>query len=326
MSMLLVSCAAKQELKVATYNIAFLDEGITDVRKKNLQEVIAALDADVIGFQEINTMAGLKNILPPTYEIAMADAPTEFQELALAVRPPFKITEFKSVFPDTMYDNAFPRGRDLLQVNVDGRGKKFVLLVHHAKSRRGGRNETSAQREAAAKLMLDHISQNLKNENVILVGDFNDNPDDRSVNILEYGLATAAGGIDEQDDTFLFNATESLLEKDYCSYGYNYLFSADTLADVFNLVVSGSRAENNKWRDQPHDFMKDVKIKTILFDQILVSMNLKPAVKSAGVLNLRTAISGKPTRIRFVNDRLEYSERNDLASDHVPVWVILNLN
>lgn len=316
---------AARELKVATYNIYFLDEGITPARKQRLQHVLAELDADVIGFQEINTRAGLRNILPANYEIAMADDPEEVQELALAVRPPLKIISFHSVFPDTTYDHAFPRRRDLLQVNVEGHGQKFVFLVHHAKSRRGGRNETAGRREAASKLMVDYIKSKLKKRNVILLGDFNDNPDDRSLNILEYGSENVQGGIDERDDTFLFNATERLLEKDYCSYGYNYLLDSTALLDTFDLAVAGARAENNKWRDRPHDFMNDVKIKTILFDQILVSMNLKPKVTAVGVYNRTVAITGRPSRIEFINGKLHYTERRDLASDHVPVWAILKL-
>ncbi len=320
-----IAGAAAQEIKVATYNIYFLDEGITPTRKQRLQQVLAGLDADVIGFQEINTRAGLRNILPAEYDIAMADDPEEVQELALAVRPPLKIRSFRSVFPDTIYDHAFPRKRDLLEVRVDGYGKNFVFLVHHAKSRRGGRNETASRREAASKLMVDYIKSKLKKRNVILLGDFNDNPDDRSLNILEYGSASAAGGIDVREDTFLFNATERLLEKDYCSYGYNYLFDSTALPDTFDLVVAGSRAENNKWRDKPHDFMNDVKIKTILFDQILLSKNLKSKVVAVGIFNRSVAITGKPSRVEFVDGKLQYTERRDLASDHVPVWAVLKL-
>jgi endonuclease/exonuclease/phosphatase family metal-dependent hydrolase len=324
-ALLWIAGAAAQEIKVATYNIYFLDEGITPSRKERLQKVLAELDADVIGFQEINTAAGLRNILPAEYDIAMADDPEEVQELALAVRPPLKIISFHSVFPDTIYDHAFPRKRDLLEVRVDGYGKNFVFLVHHAKSRRGGRNETAGRREAASKLMVEYIKSKLKKRNVILLGDFNDNPDDRSLNILEYGNPNAAAGIDSRGDTFLFNATERLLENDYCSYGYNYLFDSTALSDTFNLVVAGARAENNKWRDKPHDFMNDVKIKTILFDQILLSKNLKSKVAAVGIFDRSVAIAGRPSRVEFINGKLQYTERRDLASDHVPVWAILKL-
>ncbi len=263
------SVAQQTEVKIATYNIYFLDDGIREEREQNLQRVIRELDADIIGFQEINNPAALENILPEEYEIAMVDDPDEVQDLALAVRPPFRIESYRHVFPDPDYNDAFPRSRDLLQVEVGNHNLEFVVLVHHAKSRRGGRSHTDPRREAASKHIVAYIKKNLSGEKIILLGDFNDNPDDRSLNILEYGKFDARGGIDRIADTFLFNTTEELASKDYCSYGYSYIYEnieADTLA----LKVERTRRVNNKWRGKEYDFW-DLEIKANLFDQILVS-------------------------------------------------------
>ena len=212
------------EIKLATYNIYWLDDGIGDEREQRLQTVIKELDADIIGFQEIQSKSALENILPDNYEIGMIDDPDELQELALAVRKPLEITGFKMVFPEEVDDNAFPRKRDLLQAYVEGYGRRFIVLVHHAKSRSGGRIQTNERREASATMMAQYLVSRVKYDQVILLGDFNDNPDDRSVNILEYGSPDAPAGIDETPDTFLFNTTEALLDQDYCYYGYNYLY------------------------------------------------------------------------------------------------------
>ena len=108
-----------QIIKVATYNIYFLDDGISVERKANLRKVIELLDADIIGFQEIKDPAALKNILPPNYQVAMIDDSSEVQELAIAVRSPLKVRSVRYVFPDTDVDNAFPRKRDLLQGTIE---------------------------------------------------------------------------------------------------------------------------------------------------------------------------------------------------------------
>ncbi|MFQ5825127.1 MAG: endonuclease/exonuclease/phosphatase family protein, partial [bacterium] len=229
-----------QNIKIATYNIYFLDNGISIARKNNLQSVIKQLDADIIGFQEINNPAALRNILTEDYDIAMIDDPNEVQEVALAVRLPLKIKSYKYVFPDSIYDNAFPRKRDLLQVTVEGYDKGFVLLVHYARSRTGGRLNTDKRREAASMLILDYIKSNLLEKNIILLGDFNDNPDDRSLNILEYGDKYVKGGIDTEEDSFLFNTTEHLLQKDICSYDY-FMIYKDIVSDRFDPIVKGSR-------------------------------------------------------------------------------------
>ena len=310
------------EIKVATYNIYWLDDGISDVRKQRLQKVIDELDADIIGFQEIQSKSALENILPDNYTIAMMDDPEEFQEIALAVREPLEVTDIKMVFPEEVHDMAFPRKRDLLQLYVEGYGRRLTVLVHHAKSRSGGRIETNPRREESAKMIMRYLTSRVKYDKVIVLGDFNDNPDDRSLNILEYGSVDAPAGIDKMADTFLFNTSEKLLDQDYCSYGYNYLYDKIETG-TFELRVDGARAENNKWRGKPHDFMKDVKIKTILFDQILVSQNLKDHVVDAGILNISEAVTGIRSRIQITSDTLTYTTRGTFASDHVPVWTIL---
>ncbi|MFQ5676104.1 MAG: endonuclease/exonuclease/phosphatase family protein [bacterium] len=314
----------KRAIKVATYNIYFLDDGIAAERKQNLEAVIRSLDADIIGFQEIDAPAALENILPENYEIAMLDDPTEVQELALAVRQPLRIKSSKYVFPESDYNMAFPRSRDLLQVEVEASGRTLTFLVLHAKSRSGGRQTTDVRRQAAAELMIDYLQSTLEGKDVILMGDFNDNPDDKSLNMLETGDKNAIGGIDTVEDAFLYNTSEQLLDRDYCSYGYSYLFES-VPNDTFQLRVDGSRAENNKWRGREHNYFEDVKIKAILFDQILVSMNLRPFVSRVGVFNGAAAIRGDGSRIRFTESGVQYTKRGDLASDHVPVWAILEL-
>ena len=128
-----------RELKIATYNIYFLDENISQNRKNALQTVIRSLNVDVIAFQEISNRAALENILPESYEIAILDDPSEVQEVALAVRHPLKLGGYHSVFPGEVLNDAFPRKRDLLQVEVISGEDIVQFLVHHPKSRRRSR-------------------------------------------------------------------------------------------------------------------------------------------------------------------------------------------
>jgi endonuclease/exonuclease/phosphatase family metal-dependent hydrolase len=310
-----------QKLKVATYNIFFLDEGISKERKDNLQTTLRRLDADVVGFQEIKNPAALENILPGNYSVAMIDDTTEVQEVALAVRAPLEIQSYKYVFPDTSFDDAFPRSRDLLQVELNGYGREFVFLVNHFKSRYGGRLKTDPRRVEATSMIVEYIRQNLTGKNVVILADFNDDPDDRSLNVLEYGDPKAVGGVDEMEDTFLFNTAEQLVAKDYCSFGLNYIYG-NVESDTFNARIAGSREENNKWRDKEYDFYKDVKVKEVLIDQILISLNLKPYFVNSGVFNESEAVRGIASKTRFTDKGVVYTQRGSLASDHLPVWAV----
>ena len=323
-ALLAAPCLDARDLKIASYNVYFLDENISEDRQKALQNVIEDLDADIIAFQEISNRAALENILPKTYQIAILDDPQEIQEVALALRNPFKLGKFQPVFPNKNLNDAFPRKRDLLQIEVELNEDVLFFLVHHPKSRRRSRVVTDKRRASASELILTHIDTKLSGKKVILLGDFKDNPDDRSLNILEQGDPKAPAGIDRTPDTFLYNATEGLLAQDVCSYGYHHMYKNHT-GKTFPLPVDGSRSENNKWRDIEHSYWDDLKIKAILFDQILVSMNLKSRVKELGVFNRTTAVAGESSRIKFENDRIIYTKRGSFASDHVPVWVILDL-
>ena len=322
-SVLLVGCGAHATtIKVATYNIYWLDDEISSARRDRLQQVIRELDADIIAFQEIQSRSALVNILPDHYEIGILDDEEELQELAIAVRHPLAIASLKMIFPEKRHEKGFPRKRDLLEAQVEGFGQLFTVLVHHAKSRSGGRVKTDERRVTASTMIMQFLTSRVSQDLIILMGDFNDNPDDQSVNVLEYGVTHVENGIDKKPDTFLYNVTESLLENNYCSYGYNYLYS-DLKELTFNPVVEGSREENNKWRGHEHDFMKDVKVKAILFDQILVSQNLKDHVVDCGVFTGASAVVGTRSRVRFQGNDLFYTNRGNFASDHVPVWAVL---
>ena len=320
---LFVACGPRPvEIAVATYNIYWLDDGISEARKARLQTVVRELDADIIGFQEIQSKAALARILPDDYAIGMIDDPEDHQELALAVRAPFEIADLKMVFPEKVHDRAFPQKRDLLQAYVEGYGRRLIVLVHHAKTRSGGRVETDPRREESARMIARYLSSRVKYDHIVLLGDFNDNPDDRSLNILESGDPNAPAGMDDAPDAFLYNTSEALLEKDHCSYGYNYLYDKID-SDTFAPAVPGARAENNKWRGKPHDFLRDVAVKAILFDQILVSQNLRDRVVASGIFTRAEAVRGSRSRIRFQGDNVVYTRRGTFASDHVPVWTIL---
>jgi hypothetical protein len=43
------------------------------------------------------------------------------------------------------------------------------------------------------------------------------------------------------------------------------------------------------------------------------------------VLNFSTAVKGQQSRVKFVEEKLVYLERGSLASDHIPVWITLEI-
>lgn len=298
----------KEGLRVATWNVMFLDEDVPDERLANLASVIRNLDADIIAFQEVSNVASLRAILPVGYEVAMA-AEVGSQNLALAVREPLEIQAAAgALFEGAPYDEAFPDHRDPLRVYVATQsGVQLAVYVVHLKSRSGGRRDTDYQRIAGASLLAGWIRARGE-QNVILLGDFNDTPDDASLNILETGDLLAVGRMENEEDRFLVNLCEPLFARDMVTMEVHTLFRGSPIQPA----VRGARKENDRWRGKNYSYPNDLAIVQTMFDQILVS---KP---------LADVVVGGEARIYAGADALRGLKgsrgEGTLASDHLPVF------
>ncbi|MCI0724765.1 MAG: endonuclease/exonuclease/phosphatase family protein [Acidobacteria bacterium] len=233
--LLLLSVPAwgQQPVRVATYNIRFFDTNVTQQgdRLQKLQEVIQLLDADVIGLQEIDDRAALELLFAPSqWTIVIDNDSANNQDVTVVVRQPFTVIGVDSdldaedrnfLFPGAQNNTNFPNRRDLLaiEIQVPGQSSTFFVMVHHAKARSGGRASTDSRREGASRDILRVLEQDFDDRDYILLGDFNDNPDDRSLNILEMGNPDAPGGPEEIQGPFLINLLEPLVVLDHVSHG-----------------------------------------------------------------------------------------------------------
>jgi hypothetical protein len=305
------TAAWSAQIRVATYNIQFLSTDVVNQgdRLSKLREVIALLGAHVIGLQEIADRAALERVFPPTeWHLVIDDDSTDVQDLAVAVRKPLRVVGLP---PDLDADDEhflfahesetlFPNRRDLLAVTVQlpDESATFVVLVHHGKSRAGGRATTDVRREGAARAMLRVFERDFDDKDFILLGAFNDNPDDCSLNILETGDPNAPGGPEEIDGPFLANLTEPLMAAGHVSHGKG---PGNIVGEQVNTLDPASRQRNNLARGtNQHTGM-------ILFDQILIPVRMREQYVegSAQVFNHASALrAAEPTR----------------ASDHLPVF------
>ena len=234
---------AEQPIRIATYNIWFLQDNISEARAERIRAVIAALDADVIGLQEIADRAALERVFDPAqWALVIDDDSDDMQDVALAVRSDklnvvglnadaddLDADDDDFLFPTSQSNYFFPNRRDVLVVQVEEPTTKARLhvMVVHAKSRSGGRSATDNRREGAARDLVEALEQKYDDANVVIVGDFNDNPDDRSLNILEMGDPNAPAGPEQIEGPFLINLTEPLVVDDHVSWGLR----ADNIVD-----------------------------------------------------------------------------------------------
>jgi len=310
---------AQEIVRIATYNIKYLDEDDADnaARMASLHQTLDLLDAHVIGLQEIDDAAALDTVFPDSQWIRVIDQDSGWrQDLALVARrgvvrvvgagtaTTIDADKEHFLFEDAD-DEFFPRNRDVLCIEFElvETGDTFFVMVVHAKSRHDsdegeGRATNDHRREGAAILMVQHLEQAFDGERYAVVGDFNDTPDDRSLNILESGDPNAAGRMENDEGAFLVNLCEPLAALDHVTLGRNTL---DIQGDTLDTVDPGSRARNDALRGT-NEHTGDG-----LFDQILVSRAMREhyVLGSARVFDRACAARGNSiTR----------------ASDHLPVF------
>jgi endonuclease/exonuclease/phosphatase family metal-dependent hydrolase len=105
------------------------------------------------------------------------------------------------LFPGPTFESLFRNRRDVLVgvVEIPGETEPLHVMVVHEKSRLGGRAVTDSIREGAARALVQKLDRDYEDKRFILLGDFNDNPDDKSLNILETGDIDAEGGAEEDE-------------------------------------------------------------------------------------------------------------------------------
>lgn len=318
-----------EPVRIATYNIRMLSSVTGEVggiklydvrtqadRLEKLRDTIGALDADIIGLEEIADLDALQLVFPgDEWTLVFDDDSQDCLNLAMAVRQPLTVIGAKDGFLDAepehfLFEDAdeflFPRNRDVLAVPValpEGQGS-IVVMVTHAKSRLGGRPETNLRRVGAAQALVKKLKTEFAGADCVLLGDFNDNPDDQALNTLETGSLAAVAEMENEKGSLLVNLTEQLAAAGHVSWG---LTGTDVTEDVVNTLDPDSRQRNFDHR------FEDVHTGKILFDQILVSPKLAEAFVpgSAKVFDGPVAVQGG---------------QHDMASDHLPVYADFDLS
>lgn len=308
-----VSARAGTPLRVATYNVKYLDAdrlpGQGDRREK-IRRVIERLAADVVALQEIDDRRALEEVFDKSvWLLVIDDESRDDQDVALAVRRPLEVANVPPdldaddehfLFPRADSNALFPDRRDVLAVDVrvPGEDIAFTVLVVHLKSRYEGLGATNFRRAGAARALLDVLRREYRDRRYVVLGDFNDTPDDEALNVLETGDPSARGGVENSPGNFLENLTEPLYARGHVSFG---LTSGRVRGGRVDTVDPEARGRNDRARGTDRHAGRQ------LFDQILVSPRMLDWYEtgSAAVFDGEDAVVG--------NDRTR-------ASDHVPVY------
>lgn len=116
--------------------------------------------------------------------------------------------------------------RDILMVSGTLKGEKITFFVNHWPSRRGGEESASSRAAAAqtARTVIDSLLKANPNERLILMGDFNDEPWD--VSIQQVLKAVSIDSSAQSPSGYLLNAWGPLKKAGRGSHNYRQEWSA----------------------------------------------------------------------------------------------------
>ena len=164
---------------------------IFDLKIKNTAEVLADLNVDVVGLCEVENRYVLEELNQAyagrQYEIIHYESPdSRGIDNALLYDPKiFTVVESRPIL------NTLPDGgktRDILYVKGQYAGETIHLFVNHWPSNYGGRKKSIPKRAATASLIAKEVAKISRHDasaEIILIGDFNEDPNEMNVQSLK---------------------------------------------------------------------------------------------------------------------------------------------
>ena len=164
---------------------------IYDLKIKQSAEVLLDLNADILGLCEVENLSVLQDLnrsfAKRDYDIIHYDSPDErgIDNVLLYDKSRFKVLNSRPIRNSL---NNKDKTRDILYVLGQFQGDALHIFVNHWPSNYGGVEQSIPKRAATANLIKNEIKK-IQSKNayaeIVLLGDFNEDPDDVNVSSLE---------------------------------------------------------------------------------------------------------------------------------------------
>ena len=234
-----------------------VDQEIYDLKIKNCSEVLLDLDVDVLGLCEVENAQVLNDLniayRERDYSIVHYDSPDKRGiDNALMYD-----SEHFSVLSSRAIPNKLKNGsstRDILHVIGEYEKETLHIFINHWPSNYGGKEKAIPKRTSTAQLIIreiDLLRKRDKFSEIILLGDFNENPDDENIKLLEtVNLSSLMMPMlgKPKIGTYVYRGKD---------YFYDQIIVNDELLDNENLsIVSGSVyiLDHPKYRQQEGNY------------------------------------------------------------------------
>lgn len=192
------------------------------IKQANMSKVIAAFGADILGVGEIENRKVLEdlvqhpNIIAKRYQIIHFDMTDDRGvDVALLYRASvFKPFSIKRIAIKDPADPGF-KTRDILWVKGLFLGDTLHVAVNHWPSRRGGKEDKRLVAAQTLRKAVDSVTAINPKANIVMLGDFNDDPNNRSVKKI------LLASDDAKKKNSLINTSEPTFKKGYGSLAFN---------------------------------------------------------------------------------------------------------
>lgn len=149
-----------------------------------LLELIPILNVDIIALQEIESATDFQNLINSldNYDGILTNSALYNINLALLYSTDLEIDSTYEIFTDDWW--SFPRSPLVAHVIWDE--KDIYIINNHFKANENDSTEDEARRNSASENLEDYVNEYLSGENVIILGDLNDElNEDPSNNVFQ---------------------------------------------------------------------------------------------------------------------------------------------
>lgn len=240
----------------------FWTDGKVEHKLTNLAKVINYMNdgkgPDILAVEEIENFAVLKRLVykikDRDYLPAHRESP-DLRGIDVGLLYDRNVFDIKALTPIKVeLPTKYPT-RDILHVTLEHKNSKEILhvFVNHWPSRRGGKDKSDENREAAAATLrksIDTLFTETSNVNIIVIGDFNDGPFDQSIleNLnakdFECNMATEKNNLlnlsyklaEKKEGSYLFYGKWDMIDQIIISPGLNDSKGMEYECDSFNII------------------------------------------------------------------------------------------
>ena len=257
---------------------------IYDLKIKNSVEVLRDLDVDILGLCEVenkNVLNDLNNAFEDReYKIIHYESPDERGiDNALLYDP--KKFELLSSKPIVNFLGGDDKTRDILYVKGKFNRSLIHIFVNHWPSNYGGKKKAIPKRYSTARLLMAEVEQIRRIEkkpNIILLGDFNEDPDDQNVILLgNIGLTSLMADMIGKNgiSTYIYRGT---------NYLYDQIIVSEEVIDKKGITIADSslyildipkyRQQKGKYKNYPFRFWAGDRLLGGYSDHLAIKVDL----------------------------------------------------